>query len=87
MANLGRKDGIFSEGDIHLPVQPVFDVPVMPQRSTIVAGLSALAADEVADLRRRLALHGAFVVAHADDFQPRPLGFRALGRWTNGVGA
>src|SRR5438876_6780969 len=64
---------VLAEGDIELPVQVILDPPVPPQARRVEPGAGLLAADEVAGLALRLAVHGPLADAHADGRQAGPL--------------
>src|ERR1700690_74168 len=63
---------IFTETNIQLPMQVVFDSPMAPQARAVVTSASLLGADEITRLRGRLAIHGALAVTHANGCQTRP---------------
>src|SRR4051812_16646644 len=64
---------VLSERHVQLPVQVVLDPPVAAQRPPVVPRVCPPAADEVAVLVARLAVHRPLAVAVADHAQLRPL--------------
>src|SRR5207253_2537859 len=63
---------ILMEVHVELPMQVVLDSPVVSQPAAVVPRAGPLVADEIADLRGGLPLHGPLTVTHADGGQARP---------------
>src|SRR5262245_34640836 len=57
--------GVFVESHVELPMQTVFNSPVLAQHVSAALSIQATAADEVTHLRAGLAIHGPFAGTHA----------------------
>src|SRR5947209_13401622 len=64
---------VLPKGYIQLPVQAVFDTPMIPQRFSIRAGIRHLAADEVAGLFTGFISDRSLAVTHANRRYPGPV--------------